>query len=71
MARKKQEELEEKIEKMARIKTILANSVNCVCLTWEECFQEGAKSRMSGQNDNVVLKAGVPDIPAASGRNAF
>ena len=40
MALKKQEELEEKIEKMARMKKILANSVNCECLTWEECFQE-------------------------------
>jgi MerR family redox-sensitive transcriptional activator SoxR len=40
MALKKQEELETKIQQMNRMKTILANSVICDCLSWEECFQD-------------------------------
>jgi len=40
MALRKQEELEAKIQQMTRMKTILANSVNCDCLSWEECFQD-------------------------------
>ncbi|OXS57361.1 hypothetical protein B1A99_17905 [Cohnella sp. CIP 111063] len=40
MAAKKQEELEAKIQQMTRMKMILENSVNCDCLSWEECFQD-------------------------------
>jgi len=40
MALRKQEELETQIRRMNRMKTILANSVDCDCLSWEECFQE-------------------------------
>ncbi|XID94591.1 MerR family transcriptional regulator [Paenibacillaceae bacterium WGS1546] len=43
MALKKQDELEAKIQQMTRMKTILANSVNCDCLSWEECFQDNIK----------------------------
>lgn len=40
MAVQKRDELEAKIQHMTRMKTILENSVNCDCLSWEECFQE-------------------------------
>lgn len=43
MALKKQDELEAKIQQMTRMKSILANSVNCDCLSWEECFQNDIK----------------------------
>lgn len=43
MTLKKQEELETKIGQMIRMKSILANSVNCDCLSWEECFQDPIK----------------------------
>ncbi|TVY02098.1 MerR family transcriptional regulator [Cohnella terricola] len=48
MALKKQEELEAKIQQMTRMKTILANSVNCDCLSWEECFQESDIQKREG-----------------------
>jgi redox-sensitive transcriptional activator SoxR len=43
MALRKQEELEAKIQHLTRMKTILANSVNCDCLSWDDCFQENKK----------------------------
>jgi MerR family redox-sensitive transcriptional activator SoxR len=43
MAKKKQEELEEKIGNMNRMRTILANSLDCDCLSWEECFKDNIK----------------------------
>ncbi|QTH45322.1 MerR family transcriptional regulator [Cohnella sp. LGH] len=43
MAMRKQNELEAKIQQMTRMKTILANSVNCDCLSWEECFNDNIK----------------------------
>ncbi|WP_239614688.1 MerR family transcriptional regulator [Cohnella mopanensis] len=43
MAMRKQDELEAKIQQMTRMKTILANSLDCNCLSWEECFQDNIK----------------------------
>ncbi|QJD82765.1 MerR family transcriptional regulator [Cohnella herbarum] len=43
MALRKQDELEAKIQQMTRMKTILANSVKCDCLSWEQCFQDNIK----------------------------
>jgi len=44
IALRKQEELEAKIQHLTRMKTILANSVNCDCLSWEECFRDNIKN---------------------------
>ncbi|RKP55316.1 MerR family transcriptional regulator [Cohnella endophytica] len=43
MARKKQEELESKINQMTKMRTILAKSLDCDCLSWEECFADNIK----------------------------
>jgi MerR family redox-sensitive transcriptional activator SoxR len=43
MAQKKQDELELKIGQMTRMRTILANSLDCNCLSWEECFKDNIK----------------------------
>lgn len=43
MAKKKQEELEEKIGHMSRMRAILANSLDCDCLSWEECLKGNIK----------------------------
>ncbi|TFE26327.1 MerR family transcriptional regulator [Cohnella luojiensis] len=42
MALKKQEELDEQINQMLKMKSILSKSLGCSCLSWEECFSEPA-----------------------------
>jgi MerR family redox-sensitive transcriptional activator SoxR len=40
MALKKHEELEENINQMIKMKSLLTKSLGCSCLSWEECFSE-------------------------------
>ncbi|MCD9025388.1 MerR family transcriptional regulator [Cohnella silvisoli] len=40
MALQKQAELEENINHMMKMKSLLAKSLGCSCLSWEECFSE-------------------------------
>ncbi|MFC5700290.1 MerR family transcriptional regulator [Cohnella faecalis] len=51
MARQKQQELEEQINQMKRMQSVLAKSIGCDCLSWEQCFSDPSPMTIKMKDD--------------------